>query len=77
MKHFDDIFKENVEKVFSSFNADHLADEGWNSFVVRQKGQRRRAVIIPLWARAASVLLIIGLGIFFTYKVTTKHSQNS
>ncbi|HOU03071.1 MAG: outer membrane beta-barrel protein [Bacteroidales bacterium] len=74
MKHFDDIFKENVEKVFSSFNADHLADEGWNSFVVRQKGQRRRAVIIPLWARAASVLLIIGLGIFFTYKVTTKHS---
>ena len=73
MRQFDDILKENVEKAFNSFNADHLADEGWNSFVVRQKGRRRRAVMIPLWARAASVLLIIGLGIFITYKVSTKH----
>jgi len=71
MKQFDDIFKENVEKAFSSYNADHLADEGWNSFAGRQKGQRKRAVLIPLWARAASVLLLIGLGIFITYKVTT------
>jgi hypothetical protein len=74
MKQFDDIFKENVQKAFSGYNADHLADEGWNSFAGRQKGKRNRAVLIPLWARAASVLLLIGLGIFITYKVTTKRS---
>ncbi len=73
MKLFDDIFRENVKKAFSSYNADHLADEAWNSFVAMKKGRRRRASMILLWARAASVLLIIGLGIFIAYFISTRH----
>jgi len=73
MKQFDDIFRENVEKAFSNYNADHLADEAWNSFAALKKGRRRRAAMIPLWARAASVLLIIGLGIFIAYFISSRH----
>ena len=72
MKQFDDIFRENVKKAFSSYNADHLAGEGWNSFVARRKGRRRRAALIPLWARAASVAILIGLGVFITLKISKR-----
>lgn len=72
MNLFDDIFRANVEKAFSSYNADHLAEEGWNSFAAGKKIRRRRTAWIPLWARAASVMLIIGLGIFIAYKVSTR-----
>lgn len=70
MNKFDDILRENVKKAFANYNSDHLADEGWKSFVEMQKGKRRRAVIIPLWARAASILLIIGLGTFLAYRLS-------
>lgn len=72
MKQFDDIFRENVKKAFSDYNAEHLAGEGWNSFVARQKGRRRRSALIPLWARAASLVLIVGLGVFFAYRIFTE-----
>ncbi len=71
MKQFDDIFRENVNKAFSNYNADHLAGEGWNSFVAGKNGRRRRAAVIPLWARAASVMLIIGLCAFIAYRIST------
>lgn len=74
MKQFDDIFRENVEKAFSNYNADHLADEGWNSFVAGKKGQPRRAALIPFWARAASVMLIIGLSVFIAYRISTRQT---
>ncbi len=72
MKQFDDIFRENVKKAFSSYNADHLADEGWNSFAGRKQSRRRRSAIIPLWARAASVAVLIGLGVFIALKISTR-----
>ena len=71
MKQFDDIFRENVNKAFSNYNADHLAGEGWNSFVAGKNGRRRRAAVIPLWAGAASVMLIIGLCAFIAYRIST------
>lgn len=37
MEKFDDIFRENVKKAFSNYNVDHLADEGWNSFMEQKK----------------------------------------
>lgn len=72
MKQFDDIFRENVKKAFSNYNADHLADEGWNSFTGRKQNRRRRAALIPLWARAASVAVLIGLGVFIALKISTR-----
>jgi len=67
MKLFDDIFRRNVDKAFNNYNADHLADEGWNSFIAARKGERRLRVVIPFWARAASIILIVGTGAFIGY----------
>ena len=75
MEEFDNIFRENVKKAFNSYNADNLADEGWDSFVRVGKGRKRRSLIIPLWARAASVLLMVGLATFLSYRIFTR--QNS
>lgn len=62
MKRFDDIFAGKVKDAFSKYNADHLADDAWNSFIGKKR--RRGAVIIPLWAKAASLaVLITGAGI--------------
>jgi len=72
MKQFDDIFRENVKKAFSSYNADHLADEGWNSFTGRKQTRLRRTALIPLWARVASVAVLIGLGVLIAYRISTK-----
>lgn len=72
MKQFDDIFRENVKKVFGSYNADHLADEGWNSFAGRNQKRRRRTAVIPLWAKAASVVVLIGLGVFIALRISTR-----
>jgi hypothetical protein len=68
MKQFDKIFLQKAERAFSTFNADHLAEEGWNSFVSKRKGKKRFAVIIPLWAKAASVALVISTGGLFIYQ---------
>ncbi|MBW6500896.1 MAG: PorT family protein [Bacteroidales bacterium] len=75
MKQFDDIFREKAEKAFSSYNADHLADAGWKSFVAARRGGRRLRAVIPLWARAASVILIIGAGAFLTYIALNRHNS--
>lgn len=68
MKQFDQIFRQQAERAFSTYNADNLAEEGWNSFVRKQKGQKRFAVIIPLWAKAASVAVLISVGGLFIYQ---------
>ena len=72
MKSFDDIFKENVEKIFSDYKADHLADQGWNSFVAAGKGKRKLRATIPLWARAASIALFIATGALITFLVMNR-----
>jgi len=72
MNNFDDKLRENIKKAFDNYNSDHLTDEGWDSFVAMQKGRRRRVVIFPLWVRAASVLLLIGLGAAVAYHLSVR-----
>ena len=68
MKQFDLIFREQAQKAFSTYNADHLAEEGWNSFVSTRKGKKRFAIVIPLWAKAASVAVLVSVGGLFLYQ---------
>jgi hypothetical protein len=75
MKLFDDIFRENVDKAFTGYNADHLADKGWNSFMAARKKERKlKAIVIPLWAKAASIALIVGTGALITYLTINRHT---
>ncbi len=67
MKRFDNILIKRIKKAFSDYNVDHLADEGWNSFV-RTKKKKRTGIIIPLWAKAASVAVLLTTVGIFTYK---------
>jgi hypothetical protein len=77
MKLFDDIFRENVDKAFSDYNADHLADEGWNSFMTSgRKAHRLKAIVIPLWAKAASIALIVGAGALTAYLFINRNNSD-
>jgi len=67
MNRFDDIFREKVKEAFESYDAGHLADEGWKSFVKEQKTKRRVALPVPFWSRAASVLILLSAGSVFLY----------
>ena len=75
MKQFDDIFREKVKKAFGSYNADHLSDKGWNSFVARRKDRRWLLLMLPLWAKAASVAVMIGIGSFYAYHISRQPRQ--
>ncbi len=75
MKSFDDIFRRNVDKAFSSYNADHLVDEGWNSFMAARKKGRRFGAGFPFWAKAASVAIFVGAGALIGY-LAVNHEVN-
>ena len=76
MKQFDDILKENIKQAFSEYNADHLAGEGWNSFMEAKKDKRKAIFLIfPFWTRAAAIALLIGVGGLITY-VTVDHRND-
>ena len=66
MKQFDDKFSRSAKEAFGNYNADHLAGEGWNSFTAKYGGNRRRVVVFPLWAKAASIAVLVTLGVLFT-----------
>jgi hypothetical protein len=68
MKQFDKIFREKAVKAFDSFNADHLADAGWNSYAKKYRRKSGFALWLPLWAKAASVIILISAGTFLTYR---------
>jgi hypothetical protein len=74
MKKFDDIFSRKVKEAFDNYNADHLAEEGWNAFLREHERRRRRAIIIPLWARAASIAVLVTLGILFTVQTDDRRT---
>ncbi|MGC9472244.1 MAG: outer membrane beta-barrel protein [Bacteroidales bacterium] len=67
MNRFDDIFPEKVKEAFYSYNAGHLADEGWKLFVKNRRKKRGIILLIPFWARAASVLILLSAGSAFLY----------
>jgi len=72
MKRFDEKFAQQVKDAFGSYNADHLADAGWNAFQKKQGKSRRIGIIIPFWAKAASVTVLLTVGSFATYKLSEK-----
>ena len=69
MKQFDDIFSRKVKETFNSFNADHLAGEGWDSYVSKYGKKRRLGIVIPLWAKAASLAAILTIGVLYTGQI--------
>ena len=69
MKQFDDIFSRKVKETFNSFNADHLAGEGWDSYVSKYGKKRRLGIVIPLWAKAASLAAILTIGVLYTGRI--------
>jgi len=69
MKDFDDIFSRKAKQAFENYNADHLAQEGWNSYVRKYGRKRVRVFVIPLWAKVASVAVLVTIGVLFTARI--------
>ncbi len=74
MKRFDDIFSRKVKQAFDSYNSDHLAEEGWNSYVRKQSRKHSRAFIIPLWAKVASIAVLVTVGVLFTARINHRQA---
>jgi len=74
MKNFDDIFSRKVKEAFDNYNADHLAEEGWNAYVSKHGGSRKRTILIPLWARAASIIVLVTAGVLFINRLSHREA---
>ena len=75
MSKFDDIFSRKAKEAFENYNADHLAGDGWNSFASRYGKQRRRTIVFPLWARAASIIILVTAGILFMNRFISRNPE--
>jgi len=75
MKPFDEIFREKLKEALNNYEAGHLAAKGWDSFMEKRKAGTRRLFIMPLWAKAASLLIIISAGTILTYKILTRQEE--
>lgn len=73
MSKFDDIFSRKAKEAFENYNADHLAGDGWDSFASRYGKQRRRTIVFPLWARAASIIILVTAGILFMNRFISRN----
>lgn len=78
MKGFDEKLVDQIKKAFgSSYNADHLANEGWAAFQQKQFDRKRLVVPFPFWAKAASVALLLAAGSLATYTLKTKLTDDT
>jgi hypothetical protein len=77
MKQFDDIFSRKVKDAFDSFNADHLAGEGWNSYGKKYGKKRSLVLFIPLWAKVASIAVILTIGVLYTNRITHRNADET
>ena len=75
MNRFDEIFSQKAAKAFISYNADHMADTGWDSFIKKYKRKPRSGIVIPFWAKAASVAILLTVGIVYTYKTIERKTD--
>lgn len=75
MSKFDDIFSRKAKEAFENYNADHLAGDGWDSFASRYGKQRRRTIVFPLWARAASIIILVTAGILFMNRFISRNPE--
>jgi len=74
MKQFDEDFSRKAREAFDSFNADHLAEEGWNSYIKKYGKKPARPFIIPLWARVASVAAILAVAVLLTNRISQREA---
>jgi hypothetical protein len=75
MKQFDEEFSRKAKEAFDNYNADHLAGEGWNSYVKKYGKKRTGAYIIPLWTKVASVAAILTIVVLLTNRITHTKSD--
>ncbi|MBE0674004.1 MAG: hypothetical protein IH591_05030, partial [Bacteroidales bacterium] len=75
MKQFDDKFSRKAKEAFENYNADHLAEAGWNSYTKKYGKRRSRALIIPLWAKVASVAAILTVVVLLTNRITHRSAD--
>lgn len=75
MSKFDDIFGRKAKEAFENYNADHLAEDGWSSFASKYGKRRRRALMLPLWARAASILILVTAGVLFMNRFINRNPE--
>lgn len=75
MSKFDDIFSRKAKEAFENYNADHLAGDGWDSFASRYGKQRRRTIVFPLWARAASIIILVTAGVLFMNRFISRNPE--
>jgi hypothetical protein len=69
MKGFDEKFNEQVKHAFGSYNADHLADAGWNALQQKKSKSKKFLAIAPLWAKAATIAILIAIGGLITFRL--------
>lgn len=77
MKQFDEEFSRKAKEAFDNYNADHLAGEGWNSYIEKYGKKRTKALIIPLWARVASVAAILTIIVLLTNRINHRQAEES
>ncbi|HBI81070.1 MAG TPA: hypothetical protein DDY04_03755 [Bacteroidales bacterium] len=75
MERFDDQFNKQVKRAFGNYNADHLADAGWNALQQKRAKSPRLSFVIPFWAKAAAVTILLTIGGIFTYRLTKNINQ--
>jgi hypothetical protein len=77
MKQFDDKFSRGAKEAFDNYNADHLAGEGWNSYVKKYGKKRSLVLFIPLWAKVASIAVILTIGVLYTNRITHRNADET
>ena len=68
MKPFDEDFSSRVKETFGHYNADHLADAGWKAFQKKQRAPKGLLVAMPVWAKAASIAVLLVVGNLVIYR---------
>lgn len=77
MKQFDDKFSRRAKEAFDNYNADHLAGEGWNSYVQKYGKKRSLVLFIPLWAKVASIAVILTIGVLYINRITHRNADET
>ena len=69
MNSFDEKFTKQVKETFENYNASHMVDAGWETFRQKQSKKSKSILLIPLWAKAATITLLISLGGYLTFRI--------
>lgn len=75
MKQFDEEFSRKAKKAFESYDADHLAGDGWNAFTEKYGRKRSRVLWMPLWGKAASIIILVTAGVLLLNR-TDQRKEN-